>query len=201
MHIKSANYLQSCPTYKGCPKPEKPEFAFIGRSNVGKSSVINLLTNRNGLALTSVSPGKTRNINHFIINDSWYLVDLPGYGYAKISQLQRALWQENLEDYLQKRENLMTVFLLIDSNVPTQKSDIEFANWMGKHSIPFSLIFTKADKPKVLDLNKNINSFLDELSKTWVSLPPHFVTSANKKTGREELLDYIQQCMDDAVSE
>jgi GTP-binding protein len=195
MIIKSAAYVQSCPTLAGCPATDKPEFAFIGRSNVGKSSVINLITNRKSLALISVSPGKTRNINHFIINDSWYLVDLPGYGYAKVSRDQRDLWQENLEEYLKKRENLITVFLLVDSNVPPQAKDIAFTNWLGENEIPFSIIFTKTDKPKVLALNENINTFMKELSKTWVQLPPHFLTSANKKVGRDELLDYIEECI------
>lgn len=192
MHISSANYIQSVPTISGCPKPNKPEFAFVGRSNVGKSSLINMITNRNGLAQTSNSPGKTKNINHFLINDEWYLVDLPGYGYAKTSQLQRGIWMKNLENYLTKRENLMNVFLLIDSNIKPQQKDIEFANWLGHNSIPFSIVFTKADKAKKAELAKNIEAFEDEMLKYWKELPPSFLTSAEKKIGRDEILNYIQ---------
>ncbi len=196
MEIKQARYVQSSPTLAGCPMADKPEFAFVGRSNVGKSSLINLLTARNNLALTSVSPGKTRNINHFIINEQWYLVDLPGYGFAKVSKKQRDEWQNNLNEYLIKRTNLVNVFVLVDCNIPPQRIDIEFINWLGAQSIPFGIVFTKSDKPKVHALNVNINDFLSALAEHWEHLPPHFVSSSVRKVGREEILDYIDQCLE-----
>ena len=196
MEIKQAKYLMSSPTVKGCPAPDKPEFAFVGRSNVGKSSLINFLTGRKSLALTSVSPGKTKNINHFIINDSWYLVDLPGYGFAKVSKTTRDDWQKNLSEYLVKRTNLLNVFSLIDVNIPPQQIDLEFINWMGENKIPFTIVFTKADKPNIQTLNNNVARFLDVLSQTWEQLPPYFVTSAVRKVGKDEILDYIQECFD-----
>ena len=196
MEIKQAKYLMSSPTVKGCPAPDKPEFAFVGRSNVGKSSLINFLTGRKSLALTSVSPGKTKNINHFIINDSWYLVDLPGYGFAKVSKTTRDDWQKNLSEYLVKRTNLLNVFSLIDINIPPQQIDLEFINWMGENKIPFTIVFTKADKPNIQTLNNNVARFLDVLSQTWEQLPPYFVTSAVRKVGKDEILDYIQECFD-----
>ena len=187
----------SSPTVKGCPAPDKPEFAFVGRSNVGKSSLINFLTGRKSLALTSVSPGKTKNINHFIINDAWYLVDLPGYGFAKVSKTTRDDWQKNLSEYLMQRTNLLNVFALIDVNIPPQQIDLEFINWMGENKIPFSIVFTKADKPNIQNLNNNIQKFLDTLAQTWEVLPPHFVTSASRKAGKEDILDYIDSCFDE----
>ncbi len=196
MEIKQAKYLMSSPTLKGCPPPDKAEFAFVGRSNVGKSSLINYLTGRKSLALTSVSPGKTKNINHFLINDAWYLVDLPGYGFAKVSKTTRDDWQKNLSEYLQKRTNLLNVFALIDVNIPPQQIDLEFINWMGESKIPFAIVFTKADRPNIQTLNNNIQKFLDTLSQTWEQLPPHFVTSASRKAGKEEILDYIDGCFE-----
>ncbi len=196
MEIKQAKYLMSSPTVKGCPAPDKPEFAFVGRSNVGKSSLINFLTGRKSLALTSVSPGKTKNINHFIINDAWYLVDLPGYGFAKVSKTTRDDWQKNLSEYLMQRTNLLNVFALIDVNIPPQQIDLEFINWMGENKIPFSIVFTKADKPNIQQLNNNVQKFLDTLSQTWQVLPPHFVTSSTRKAGKEDILDYIDSCFE-----
>ena len=196
MEIKQAKYLMSSPTVKGCPAPDKPEFAFVGRSNVGKSSLINFLTGRKSLALTSVSPGKTKNINHFIINDAWYLVDLPGYGFAKVSKTTRDDWQKNLSEYLMQRTNLLNVFALIDVNIPPQQIDLEFINWMGENNIPFSIVFTKADKPNIQNLNNNIQKFLDTLAQTWEVLPPHFVTSSTRKAGKEDILDYIDSCFE-----
>lgn len=193
--IRSATYVQSCPTVASCPKPDKAEFAFIGRSNVGKSTLINMLTNNGKLAQVSSRPGKTKMINHFLINEGWYLVDLPGYGYAAISQTQRDTWQRNLEEYLQQRESLQNVFLLIDSSIPPQKKDLQFAEWMGMHHVPFSIVFTKADKAKTTAMQQNIAAFKREMLKTWSQLPPVFITSVEKQRGREEILQYIQDCI------
>ena len=195
MLIHSAKYVQSAPDVAHCPKSDLPEFAFIGRSNVGKSSLINLITNRNGLALTSSKPGKTRTINHFLVNEEWFVVDLPGYGYAYTSQLQRGLWMRNTEQYLLKRETLLNVFQLVDANIPPQKKDLEFSEWLGRNSIPFSIVFTKTDKPKPVELNENIESFKKEMLKVWAELPPIFITSADKKVGSKELLTYIEKCL------
>ena len=195
MRITSAKYLVSAPSFDLCPKPEKPEYAFIGRSNVGKSSLINMLTNQKGLAKTSANPGKTQFINHFIINNGWYIVDLPGYGYAKISQSSRRRWEQMIENYLRKRENLVNVFVLIDARHAPQKIDIEFVNQLGKWQIPFVLVFTKADKEKPSVVARNVKAFLDEMRNgDWEFLPQHFVTSAEKKTGRDEVLAFIAQC-------
>lgn len=196
MQIHSAKYIQSCPDITGCPVTNLPEFAFIGRSNVGKSSLINMITGHNKLALTSKKPGKTRNINHFLINEKWYLVDLPGYGFAQISQLQRELWLKSIQEYFLKRENLKNVFLLVDSSIPPQKKDMEFITWLGQSHIPFSIVFTKMDKAKALQLQKNMSDFKKELHKTWEELPPIFLSSVEKKTGRDEILDYIKLCME-----
>lgn len=195
MIIHSASYIQSCPAIASCPKSDMPEFAFIGRSNVGKSTLINMLTNHGRLAQVSSRPGKTKMINHFLINEGWYLVDLPGYGYAAISQTQRDTWKRNLEEYLQQRENLVNVFLLVDSSIPPQKKDLEFAEWMGRHHIPFSIVFTKADKPKTTALQQNIAAFKKEMLKIWTSLPPLFTASVDKQRGRDEILSYIQDCI------
>ena len=195
MQIKTAQYVISAPSFDLCPKPDKAEYAFIGRSNVGKSSLINMLTNQNGLAKTSASPGKTQLINHFIINNAWYIVDLPGYGYAKISQSSRRRWEQMIENYLRKRENLVNVFVLLDARHPPQKIDIEFVNQLGKWEIPFALVFTKADKEKPGVVVRNVQAFLTELRNgDWEFLPRHFVTSAEKKTGREEIIQFIDQC-------
>lgn len=195
MVIKSAQYLISSPGIQLCPKPDRPEFAFIGRSNVGKSSLINLLCNQEKLAKTSASPGKTQMINHFDINGAWYLVDLPGYGYAKVSQNQRKSWTKMIEEYLRKRENLRNVFVLIDSRHSPQKIDLEFVNQLGEWGIPFALVFTKADKTTQRETAQNVKRFLQAMLETWEELPPHFVTSTVKKMGKKEILDFIDDVM------
>lgn len=209
MIIKSAKYVISSPDYTKCPKPDRPEYAFIGRSNVGKSSLINMLCDNHKLAKTSGTPGKTQLINHFEIESSssslkagatmsWYLVDLPGYGFAKVSQNARNRWEQMIENYLRKRENLLNVFILIDSRHDPQKIDIEFVNQLGKWEIPFCLAFTKADKETQKTVSKNVKDFLDEMRKTWQFLPQHFVTSAVKKQGRDKILQLIQECNEEA---
>jgi GTP-binding protein len=200
MQIKSAEYLISNPSVDKCPKADRPEFAFIGRSNVGKSSLINLLTNKKNLAKTSATPGKTQLINHFEIvstskksskGDNWYLVDLPGYGYSSTSKKNRKDWGKMIEDYIRKRENLVSLFILIDSRHEPQKLDIEFVNQLGQWQIPFTIVFTKADKNKPGRTIRHVNLFSQELRKTWAQLPPVFITSAVTKEGREEILEYI----------
>jgi len=197
MEIIHASYLISSPSVEKCPKPDRPEYAFLGRSNVGKSSLINLLTNKKELAKVSTSPGKTQLINHFSVvsNDKmeWYLVDLPGYGYAKRSQQQRKEWKKMISEYLQKRENLVTLFLLIDSRHEPQKIDLDFVNQLGQWRIPFSLVFTKADKSTQRESANNMNDFLRAMSTQWEQLPPHFLTSAVKRTGAKQLLTYISE--------
>jgi GTP-binding protein len=200
MIIKSANYIISSPDYKQCPKPDRPEYAFIGRSNVGKSSVINMLCNNQKLAKTSSAPGKTQLINHFEVLSSdeqkerkWYLVDLPGYGFAKVSQSSRRRWEQMIENYLRKRENLMNVFVLIDSRHSPQKIDLDFINQLGKWEVPFMIVFTKADKETQREVSKNVKSFLEAMRKSWQFLPQHFVTSAVKKMGREKMLTTIEE--------
>jgi GTP-binding protein len=197
MTITSAEYLISSPDFSKCPAPDKPELAFIGRSNVGKSSLINMLANNQKLAKTSATPGKTQLINHFLINKEWYLVDLPGYGFAKVSQNSRNRWQQMIENYLRKRENLVNVFILIDSRHSPQKIDIEFVNQLGKWEVPFSLVFTKSDKETQKVVSANVKAFLDKMRETWQFLPRHFVTSAEKKIGREKILDFIEQSVQD----
>jgi GTP-binding protein len=207
MIIQSATYLISSPDYTKCPKPDRPEYAFIGRSNVGKSSVINMLCDNQKLAKTSGSPGKTQLINHFDIKslppdkpigkkiaEAWYLVDLPGYGFAKVSQTMRKQWEKMIENYLRNRENLVTVFILIDSRHEPQKLDLEFVNQLGEWQIPFCLVFTKADKETQKEVSKNVKAFLDAMRKTWQFLPQHFVTSAIKKMGRDKILQFIETC-------
>jgi GTP-binding protein len=191
MEINSAEYAISSPDYTKCPAPDKAEYAFIGRSNVGKSSVINMLCNNQKLAKTSGTPGKTQLINHFIINKSWYIVDLPGYGFAKVSQRDRRRWEQMIENYLRKRENLVNVFVLIDSRHEPQKIDLEFVNQLGEWQIPFALIFTKADKETQRVVAANVKAFLNAMRKEWEFLPAHFVTSAIKKLGRDKLLKFI----------
>lgn len=193
MEIRSAKYLISNPKVEGCPKPDLPEYAFIGRSNVGKSSLINMVTGHAKLAKTSASPGKTQLINHFLINDSFYIVDLPGYGYAKVSQSQRAQWEKMIENYLRKRENLMTVFVLIDSRHEPQALDLEFLSKLGEWGVAFNMIFTKADKSTQRETSKNVRSFIETMRKDWEFIPRNFVTSAVKTTGRKEILSYIQE--------
>jgi len=193
MLVKTAEFLMSNTDYKKCPKPEINEYAFIGRSNVGKSSLINMLTNNNRLAKISSTPGKTQVINHFMINDEWYLVDLPGYGFAKCSKSMRAKFKKMINDYIQKRENLVSLFVLIDSRHPAQNIDIEFINWLGSNGVPFSIIFTKADKLGVNVLQKNISNYVASLKKHWDTVPNYIVSSSVTKKGKEEVLDYIDK--------
>ena len=192
MEITSAEFVISNTDVKKCPAGTLPEYAFIGRSNVGKSSLINMLTARKGLAMTSATPGKTMLINHFLINNSWYLVDLPGYGYAKRGQKGQKQIRTVIEDYILEREQMTNLFVLIDSRLEPQKIDIEFMEWLGENGIPFSIVFTKTDKLKSGRLKMDINSYLKELGKQWEELPPYFITSAENRTGREEVLGYIE---------
>ena len=201
MHIKKAEYIISSPSFDKCPVPDKPEYAFIGRSNVGKSSLINMLCNNDKLAKTSNSPGKTQMINHFEISSvpkpgdhnetKWYLVDLPGYGFAKISQSSRRRWEQMIENYLRKRENLADVFVLIDARHSPQKLDLEFIERLELWKIPYNIIFTKADKEKQAVVSKNVKLFLESLRKTQQFLPRHFVSSSVKKLGKDKILGLI----------
>ena len=194
MHIKSAQFVISNSDVEKCPPSLLPEYAFIGRSNVGKSSLINSICNKKRLAKTSSRPGKTQLINHFLINDNWYLVDLPGYGYARASKTQKKVFQSFITEYFKKRKQLMNAFLLIDVRHKTQIIDLNFMQWLGANQIPFSLVFTKADKLKPKVLEKNIKDYTSEmLAKAWEELPPVFVTSSLQRTGGEELLNYIDQ--------
>lgn len=195
MKITSAEFVCSNSDYKKCPVTELPEFAFIGRSNVGKSSLINSLTGKKGLAKTSSTPGKTQLINHFIINNAWYLVDLPGYGYAKVSQTERKKWEKMISDYLANRENLFCTFVLVDSRLEPQQIDIEFINFLGESGIPFAIIFTKTDKLTKNELSKSLAQYKKKLLDWWEELPPLFVTSAESGTGKEEVLDYVEGIM------
>ena len=192
MKILNAEFLISNTTYRKCPVDERPEFAFIGRSNVGKSSLINMLTGKKKLAKTSSTPGKTQLINHFTINEEWYLVDLPGYGYAKASKKSRTSWEKFIAEYLLHRESLLTTFVLIDARLEPQKIDLEFMNWCGEKGIPFSIIFTKTDKLSSSALQKNIAFYKKQMLKQWEELPPVFITSSQSKFGRELLLNYLQ---------
>lgn len=191
MIIHSADFVSSYVNWQDCPKNNLPEYAFIGRSNVGKSSLINMLTDRNSLAKISNTPGKTQCINFFLINEQWHLVDLPGYGYAKVSKKDREKWLQFTKAYLGQREQLLNVFLLIDARIPPQEIDIDFANWLGGKGIPFSIVFTKNDKPQKTE--KNIAAFTAELLKYWDETPVSFITSSAKRTGREEVLNYIDE--------
>lgn len=192
MIIKDAQFVISNTDYNKCPQDGKPEYAFIGRSNVGKSSLINMITNRKGLALASAKPGKTQLINHFIINDEWYLVDLPGYGYAQRGKKGREMIQKIIEDYILEREALTSLFLLLDCRHEAQKIDLEFMEWLGENSIPFSIIFTKTDKLSKSKVNENISKYKVRLEEFWEELPPIFLTSSEAKTGGEEILNYIE---------
>jgi len=192
MHIHTAEYSASYPSVNKCPSVVIPEYAFIGRSNVGKSSLINMICDRKKLALTSGKPGKTQMINYFIIDKSWYIVDLPGYGYAKISKVKRESFRKMIEGYLQRRTNLQCTFVLIDSNIKPQQIDLEFINWMGECRLPFVIVYTKADKSKEKELEENIAAFESKLQESWTDLPQRFRTSANKREGRDELLDFIE---------
>ncbi|NND77154.1 MAG: YihA family ribosome biogenesis GTP-binding protein [Flavobacteriales bacterium] len=193
MKIRSAKFVMSNKDISKCPEPNLPEYAFIGRSNVGKSSLINMLFDRKSLAKISGTPGKTRLVNHFLINEEWYLVDLPGYGYAKISKKDRASWKIMINTYLKNRPNLMSVFVLIDSRLEAQKIDLEFMEWLGKNGIPFAIIFTKIDKLNSGVLNKNKKAYQKEMLKTWEFLPPMFESSAQKSYGKEHILKYIEE--------
>lgn len=190
--IKEASFVVSNTDYQKCPKPDKPEFAFIGRSNVGKSSLINMLTGRKKLAKTSGKPGKTQLINHFLIDNQWYLVDLPGYGYAKTSKTKRSEWGKMIEEYLVNRENLQLVFVLIDSRLDPQRIDLEFIQWLGENGIPLAIVFTKVDKQSVNKTQSNVAKFRKTLLRTWEELPPLFASSAETAVGKEELTAYIQ---------
>ena len=213
MQVKKAVYVISSPEFEKCPLPDRPEYAFIGRSNVGKSSLINMLCNNDKLAKTSASPGKTQLINHFDITSTvsddngkaevlqWYLVDLPGYGFAQVSQRSRRRWEQMIENYLRKRENLLMVFVLIDSRHTPQKIDLSFLENLKLWKIPFSLIFTKSDKENQRTVSKNVKDFLEEMRKTWQFLPAHFVSSAVKKSGRDKILSYIGEITQESAKE
>ena len=202
MDILKAEYIISKPDVAQCPEADRPEFAFIGRSNVGKSSLINMLTGQKGLAKTSNEPGKTQLINHFGISsrrklhsknlDNWYLVDLPGYGYAKVSQKSRNRWEQMIENYIRKRENLANLFVLVDSRHTPQKIDLAFINQLGEWGIPFAIVFTKADKEKPGAVKRHVDLFLQKLAENWEELPPHFLTSSETKQGREEMLYFLE---------
>lgn len=201
MLIKTAEFLTSSARADLCPTdPALPEYAFIGRSNVGKSSLINMLTGRKGLAMTSSTPGKTMLINHFVINGEWYLVDLPGYGYAKRGKKLLEKLRNLIEHYVLLRRQLTCLFVLIDSRLPPQKIDLEFIEWLGEEGVPFAVVFTKADKNKRGELKKNVDRFLSMLAEQWEELPPYFVTSSENRLGREELLDYIARINEGMVS-
>jgi GTP-binding protein len=204
MEIISAQYLISNVDWEKCPRPDMPEYAFIGRSNVGKSSLINMVTNHHKLAKTSGNPGKTQTINHFLVESTpnplagvgkgqWYLADLPGYGFAKVAQSQRQKWEKMIEQYLKNRTNLVSVFILIDSRISPQKIDIDFINQLGEWHIPFVILFTKSDKNTQAETSRKVKLFLKALESFWEYPPLYFITSATKKTGRKELLEYIAE--------
>lgn len=193
MQIKSAEFVISSSGVSGCPVPDRPEYAFIGRSNVGKSSLINHMTNRKKLAKTSSTPGKTQLINHFIINESWYLVDLPGYGWAQTSKVNKAAWKKMINTYLEERQNLACVFVLVDSRHEPQKIDLEFMEWLGENGIPFSIVFTKADKLGKTQIQSNVAAYKKEMKKSWEELPPTFITSSADRVGGEEILEFIDR--------
>ncbi|MGI6242828.1 MAG: ribosome biogenesis GTP-binding protein YihA/YsxC [Prevotella sp.] len=197
MNIKQAQFVISASTVAKCPHDTKPEFAFIGRSNVGKSSLINMLCNHKGLAKTSATPGKTLLINHFIINKNWYLVDLPGYGYAKRSKDVQKQIDRLIRSYILQRKQLVNLFVLIDVRHEQQKVDREFVDWLGISGIPFSIIFTKADKLGRVKAQQNADAWMKNLLDSWEETPPYFITSSEKKIGRDEVLDYIEKVMTD----
>ena len=193
MLIHSAKYHSSCVSYSACPKPDKPEYAFIGRSNVGKSSLINMITGIKGLAKTSASPGKTRLINHFAINEAWFLVDLPGYGYARVSKKIKNEWERMISGYLLNRTNLLYTFVLVDARIPLQNNDISFINKMGENLLPFIILLTKCDKVSGAEMSKQINLLKRTLSEKWENLPQTIITSSKDKRGKEEIL----RCVDE----
>lgn len=192
MLIKTAEFVKSSQRWQDCPEPNLPEYAFIGRSNVGKSSLINAMMNRKDLAKTSQTPGKTQLINHFIVNEEWFLTDLPGYGYAKVSKVQRRDFEKLITNYILNRKNLVNLFVLVDSRHTPQKIDIEFIEWCGENGIPFSIVFTKGDKLKPQAIVRNVEDYKKELLKTWEDLPETYLTSAEKKEGTEQILDFIE---------
>ena len=193
MHIKSAKFVISNTDVRKCPEGNLPEYAFIGRSNVGKSSLINMLTNHKGLAMTSATPGKTLLINHFLINEEWYLVDLPGYGFAQRGIAQREQLRQIIENYILEREQLVCLFVLIDCRHPAQKIDLEFMEWLGENDVPFTIIFTKTDKIGRGRLKENIKAYQEAMLGTWEELPPMLCSSSENKEGREEILDFIEE--------
>ncbi|MDL2231742.1 ribosome biogenesis GTP-binding protein YihA/YsxC [Porphyromonadaceae bacterium OttesenSCG-928-L07] len=193
MDIVKAEFVTSSAEIKQCPPPDRHEYAFIGRSNVGKSSLINMLTNRKGLAKTAAQPGKTRLINHFSINESWYMVDLPGYGYARAAKTELVKFEKIIRDYILRRENLICLFVLIDSRHTPQKIDLEFMEWLGENGVPFVMIFTKADKLTTTQRITCIDEYHKVMMETWESTPLSFITSSEKRLGREEVLDYIDE--------
>lgn len=201
MQISNAKYVSSSISVDKCVESRLPEFAFIGRSNVGKSSLINMLTNNTRLAMTSSVPGKTILINHFLVDNSWFLVDLPGYGYAKRSKSQQAQLKNMIERYVTERENLVNLFLLIDGNIPPQKIDLDFISFLGENGIPFSIVFTKMDKSRKGSFGKNVKLFLNTISEEWEELPPHFSVSSLKRIGQQDILDYIQTILSDCITE
>lgn len=192
MIIKKAAFLQSNTKIDKLPAANKPEYAFIGRSNVGKSSLINMLTGKKQLAKTSSTPGKTITINHFVINDEWYLVDLPGYGFAQRSKKDRAAWKVMLDDYIKNRKNLISMFVLVDSRIEPQKIDLEFISHLGELQMPFGIIFTKVDKINNVTLEKNLEVYKAKLAEEWEELPPIFITSSEKEVGKDDVLSYIE---------
>ncbi|SRR5574344_662926 len=193
MEIKSAKFVISNTQLDKCPQGNFNEYAFIGRSNVGKSSLINMLTGQQSLAMISSTPGKTLLINHFLINNEWYLVDLPGYGYAKRSQKERAKIQTIIENYLLNRQQLANVFVLIDIRIEPQANDLSFMEWLGEHQVPFCIVFTKADKLKAGQQKFKLQAYFEKLKESWSELPPYFVTSSQRRLGRKEVLDYIEK--------
>ncbi|MCK3682894.1 ribosome biogenesis GTP-binding protein YihA/YsxC [Maribellus sp. YY47] len=191
MEIKEAQFIVSNTDVEKCPAADRPEYAFIGRSNVGKSSLINMLTNKKTLAKTSGKPGKTRLINHFLIDKEWYLVDLPGYGYAQVPKAERLKWEKMLRNYILKRENLYCLFVLIDSRHPAQKVDLDFMEWLGVSQIPFSIVFTKSDKLKPVELENNLKAYEEKMFESWEVMPHYMVSSSETGLGKEEILTYI----------
>lgn len=196
MQIKTAEFVKSSQKWQECPEPNLPEYAFIGRSNVGKSSLINAMMNHKDLAKTSQTPGKTQLINHFLVNENWYLTDLPGYGYAKVSKSLRKDFEKLITNYILNRKNLVNLFVLVDIRHTPQKIDLEFMQWCGESGVPFSIVFTKADKLKPGAAEKNVGIYKNDLLQTWVELPDLYITSAEKKTGGDLILDYIQKTND-----
>ena len=197
MIVRTATFLQSNTKIDKLPTANKPEYAFIGRSNVGKSSLINMLTNKRQLAKTSSTPGKTITINHFLINEKWYLVDLPGYGFAQRSKKDREAWKVMLDNYIKGRKNLISMFVLVDSRIEPQKIDLEFINHLGELQMPFGIIFTKVDKIKEGELQRNVQVYKDKLAEEWEELPPIFITSSEKEIGKDDVLNYIEHLNDE----